>query len=115
MDWTLYYNPKCGTCRKVKDRLEAKGVTPRIVEYLKTPPTVEELEGILKKLGAGPEAITRFKEPLWDEKGRDGTLPRRDWLRLIADNPVLLQRPIVVRGDKAILARPPEKVDDLFK
>ena len=110
---TLYYNPRCGTCRKVKEILESRGIKPRLVEYLDNPPTVEELEGILKKLGAGPEAITRTKEPVWEEKGRPD-LSRKEWLALIARNPVLLQRPIIVAGERAMVARPPEMAEEFF-
>ncbi len=114
-EWTLYYNPKCGTCRKVKERLDKEGVKPRVVEYLKTPPTAAELEEVLQKLRAGPEAITRFKEKPWQEKNPDPEkFPRKDWLKFIAENPILLQRPIVVRGNRAVVARPPEKVEGLL-
>jgi arsenate reductase len=114
-EWTVYYNPKCGTCRKVKERLEKEGIEPRLVEYLKTPPTVADLEDLLKKLGAGPEAITRTQEDPWQRKNPDpARFPRQDWLKLIADNPILLQRPIVVRDSKAVVARPPEKVEELL-
>lgn len=113
-DWTIYYNPRCGSCRGALALLEKRGIKPRIVEYLDTPPAPKELEDLLKKLGASPEAITRFKESVWQEKG-DAALSRDKWLKLIADNPILLQRPIVVHGDRAVVARPPEKVEELFK
>jgi arsenate reductase (glutaredoxin) len=113
-DCTLYYNPHCGSCRNAKEILESRGIKPRVVEYLKTPPTVDQLEEILKKLGAGPDAITRNKEPIWQEEDRS-KLSRKDWLALIAKNPILLQRPIVVMGDRAVIARPPEKAEELFR
>jgi arsenate reductase (glutaredoxin) len=114
-EWTLYYNPQCGTCRNVKERLETRGVKPRLVEYLKTPPSAQELEEILKKMGAEPAAITRMKDPVIEEKGlRFEGLSRKAWIQLIADNPSLLQRPIAVRGDRAVVARPPEAVDVLL-
>lgn len=114
-DWTIYYNPRCSNCRNTLERMEARGVKPAVVEYLKTPPTAGEIESLLKKLNAGPEAITRMKEPVIEEKGlRFEGLSRKDWIKLIAENPVLLQRPIVVHGDRAIVARPPETVDALL-
>lgn len=114
-EWTLYYNPQCSNCRKVRERLESRGVAPAIIEYLKTPPTAAELESILQKLGKGPEAITRMQEPVVERKGLsfDG-LSRKDWLAVIAQNPALLQRPIVLRGGRAVVARPPESVDALL-
>lgn len=114
-EWTLYYNPHCGSCRKTKERLEARGIQPKVVEYLKTPPTAEEVLAILDKLGAGPEAVTRMQEGVIEEKGIkfDG-LSRKEWAKVIAENPILLQRPIVVKGNRAVVARPPESVDVLF-
>lgn len=114
-DWTIYYNPRCGSCRKTLERLEAKGVKPAVIEYLKTPPTAAELESLLQKLGAGPETVTRRQEPVIEEKGItfEG-LSRKEWVDVIAQNPIMLQRPIVVRGARAVVARPPEAVDALF-
>ena len=114
-EWTIYYNPHCGTCRKTRERLEARGIKPRIVEYLKTPPTAAELDAILKKMGAGPEAITRMQESVIEEKKlRFEGISRKDWVALLAENPILIQRPIVVHGERAVVARPPEAVDLLF-
>lgn len=114
-EWTVYYNPQCGTCRKVRERLEARGVKPRLVEYLKTPPTAEELDGVLKKAGLEPEAVTRMQEPVIEEKGiRFEGMSRKEWVKTLVENPVLIQRPLVVHGNRAALARPPENVDVLF-
>lgn len=114
-DWTLYYNSHCGTCVKVKERLESRGVQPKIVEYMKAPPTVKTLDRLLKKMGTGPAAITRFKEPFWLEKKIDpDRLERGPWLTMLSENPFLIQRPIVETTDRAIVARPPEETDCLF-
>lgn len=115
-DWTLYYNPRCGTCVKVKERLESRGIKPRLVEYLKEPPTLGTLEKLLKKLGGTPLEMTRVKEPLWQELNLDPTaLPTAEWLKLLSENPILIQRPIVETPERAIVARPPEAVDELFR
>jgi arsenate reductase len=115
-EWTLYYNPRCGTCVKVKERLETRGIQPRLVEYLKEPPSVATLARLLKKSGGSLSDFTRFKEPLWQEKKWDpATLSPDQWLQLLSENPILLQRPIVETGDRAVVARPPEAVDVLFK
>lgn len=114
-EWTLYYNSHCGTCLKVKDRLESRGVQPKIVEYMKRPPTVRTLDRLLKKMGAGPAAITRFKEPYWMEQELDpDRLDRKEWLKLLAENPFLIQRPIVETTNRAVVARPAEEADVLF-
>ncbi len=113
--WTLYYNPHCGTCLKAKERLESRGVQPKIVEYMKEPLSVKTLERILKKMGLGPAAITRFKEPFWLEKALDpDRLARKEWLEMLAEHPFLIQRPIVETKERAVVARPPEEMDALF-
>ena len=114
-DWTIYYNPKCGTCRKTLEILEKKKIKPRIVEYLKTPPTPKEIEAILKKLNLEPAEMVRKKEEIYSELKLDsGKHSRAEWLAIIAANPILIERPIVVRDDKAVIARPPEEVENLF-
>lgn len=109
--WKIYYNPKCGTCRKVLEILESKGIKPEVVEYLKNPPTANELDTILVIAGLEPEQIVRKKEELYSKMNLDNKkLSRSEWLKILTDNPILIERPIVVTGSKAIIARPPEKV-----
>lgn len=106
----IYYNPKCGTCQKVLAALRDKGLEPVTIEYLKTPPSEAELDAILKMLDAEPLAIVRQKEPLYQEKFAGKTFTRAQWLKILHENPVLIERPIVVLGDRALIARPPEKL-----
>ncbi|MBL0350311.1 MAG: arsenate reductase (glutaredoxin) [Elusimicrobia bacterium] len=114
-EWSLYYNPRCGTCVKVKERLEARGVKPRVIEYLKEAPSVATLKRLLEKMGAAPAAITRFKEPYWQEQRIDpSALKPEAWLKILSENPFLIQRPIVETETRALVARPPEEVDTLF-
>ena len=113
-DVVIYYNPKCGTCQKVLAILEAKKLHPKKVEYLKTPPTVDELDAILRKLNLPPEGLVRKKEPLYAEKIAGRSFSRDKWLELFRTHPILMERPVVVIGDRAIIARPPEKVHDIL-
>lgn len=114
-DWILYYNPGCGTCLKVRDRLASFGVKPRLIEYMKNPPTPGVLDRLLKKMGTGPAAITRFKEPYWLEKGlKPEKLDRKSWIKILSENPFLIQRPIVETPQRALVARPAEEIDSLF-
>lgn len=115
-DWILYYNPRCGTCQKVLKALNDRGITPTIVEYLKNPPTVETLESLLRIMKATPLQIMREKEPIFEElKLGNGSHSNQDLLKAISKHPELLQRPIVVKGNQAaIVARPPEKLMELF-
>jgi len=115
MKVTLYHKPTCGTCQRVMKALQEKGAEITAIEYLKTPPSETELDAILKKLKMGPEELLRKKEPLFEEKFADKSLSRAEWLKILHENPVLMERPIVVMGDRAVVARPPERLAELFK
>lgn len=113
-EWTIYYNPKCGSCRKALELLRARKIEPRVVEYLKTPPSLAELEDLVKKTGGDAHAIVRARE---DEYAAEGLTPDASPARVlaaIAKHPILLQRPIVLSGKRGIVARPPEKVEELL-
>lgn len=110
---TILYNPLCGTCRKVREALQAKGYSVDTVEYLKNPPFVTELDAICRKLGLEPQQIAREKEPVYAAIAAT-CKTRQDWLQALNNNPILIQRPIVIIGDKAIIARPPEKLDEIL-
>ena len=111
---TLYHNPRCSKSRSALAILEEKGVQPAIVEYLKTPPTREELRAVLRKLGMKPEQIVRKGEDVYKQKFAGKSLSDAQWLDALAQNPILIERPIVVKGDRAVLGRPPEKVLELI-
>ena len=108
---TIYHNPRCSKSRQTLALLEEKGVEPKIVEYLKTPPTTAELKRILKNLGLKPRDILRKGEAVYAELGlKDGTQTDDELLTLMVENPILIERPIVVAGDHAAIGRPPEAV-----
>ena len=98
------------------DLLVENGVKPTVVEYLQETPTVAELEEVFSKLGKKPQQMIRFKESVAAELGinADDQRSAAEWLELIQANPVLLERPIVVSGDRAVVGRPPENVLDLI-
>lgn len=111
----IYHNPECSKSRAALALLEENDVKPEIVYYLETPPSSEELKSLLEKLGLQLQDIIRRSEDDFDELGLDDeTLSEEIVLDLLQKHPHLLQRPIVVKGDKAIIARPPEKVLDLI-
>ena len=111
MPVTIYHNPRCSKSRETLALIEAKGVKPVIVEYLKTPPSATELKGLLAKLGMKPRALMRTKEPQYTALGLDDPKLSDDALiAALVKNPVLIERPIVVNGGKAALGRPPEAV-----
>jgi arsenate reductase len=106
---TIYHNPRCGKSRDTLKLMEDQGITPIVVEYLKEPPSVAELTRILKLLGKRPADITRGKEAA--EAGIDVTkLDDAALIKALVAHPIAIERPIVVKGDKAALGRPPESV-----
>ena len=112
---TIYHNPRCSKSRASLEMLEAKGITPTIIKYLDTPPSRDELAEILNKLGIPAEQIVRKGETLFQELGLKGkTLDNDQWLDILAQNPQLMERPIVVNGNKAAIGRPIEKVIDIL-
>ena len=106
----IYHNPRCSKSRETLKLLEAQGVKPEIVEYLKTPPSAEELKTIVRKLGVKPEALIRKKETIFKEKYAGKNMSDDQWIQAIVKDPVLLERPIVVTGKKAAVGRPPANV-----
>jgi arsenate reductase (glutaredoxin) len=105
------YNPRCSKSRQTLALLEERGIAPRIVEYLNTPPSAAQLKTILKKLGLKPRDLLRKSEPLYAELGlKDRDLDDDALIALMVANPILIERPIVVSGKRAAIGRPPENV-----
>jgi arsenate reductase len=105
----IYHNPRCNTSRKTLALLRDKGVEPEIVEYLKTPYTVSQLKTLLGQLGIPARSLLRKKEAA--AAGIDpGRISEAALIEAMAKNPIVVERPIVVSGNKAALGRPPEKV-----
>ena len=109
-DLTIYHNPKCSKSRETLALLRGRGVEPRIIEYLKAPPTAAELKAIVGKLGIKAEQLVRKGEDIYKAKYAGMTLTDEEWIDALVKNPVLIERPIVVRGANAVIGRPPEGV-----
>ncbi|HSD60400.1 MAG TPA: arsenate reductase (glutaredoxin) [Burkholderiales bacterium] len=112
--FTIYHNPRCSKSRRALALLEAAGERPEVVEYLKTPPTRAEPKALLKKLALRPAQIVRTGEVLYKEKYQGRDLSDEQWLDALVENPVLMERPIVVKGERAIDGRPPEQVLEIL-
>ncbi|HIC80500.1 MAG TPA: arsenate reductase (glutaredoxin) [Kiloniellaceae bacterium] len=115
MTVTLYHNPRCSKSRQTLALLQERGVEPRIVEYLKTPPDAATLDAILKRLKMEPRDLMRRKEPPYKELNlQDEGLSRSALIAAMVEHPVLIERPIVTKGSKAALGRPPESVLEIL-
>ena len=115
MTTTIYHNPKCSKSRLTLELLKEKGITPTIVEYLKTPPTADTLKEILDQLGIAPRDLMRKKEEVYSElKLDDSSLSDDELIDAMVKHPILIERPIVLANGKAALGRPPEQVLDIL-
>jgi arsenate reductase len=111
----LYHNPRCSKSREALALLEQRGVALEVVRYLETPPTEKELSGLLRKLGMRPRDLLRSKEPLCTELDlANPKISDAEFLRAMAANPVLIERPILVSGRRAVIGRPPERVLEII-
>ncbi len=111
---TIYHNPRCSKSRETLALLEQHGVTPRIVEYLKTPPTAAELKAILAGLGMKPEQLVRKGEEIY-KSGYAADFTDAQWIAALVKDPILIERPIVVKAGGAALGRPPKNVLKILK
>lgn len=111
---TIYHNPRCRKSREALQLLEVSGVPFRVVDYQKEPLSPEDLEVLLRKLGIPAEALLRKQEALWKEQYRGQTLTEAELIGLMVTHPRLMERPVLVRGERALIGRPPEKILELI-
>ena len=112
---TLFHNPRCSKSRAALELLRSRGVEPVIVEYLKEPPSVATLREVVDKLGIGPAELVRTKEAVFREIGLESKLDDDEAvLSALNEHPILIERPIALRGSRARIGRPPEKVLELL-
>ena len=107
---TVYHNPRCSKSRCALSLLEEKGMDYEVVEYLKAIPSKEELKGLLKKLGMKAEELIRKGEPDFKENFNGKDLTEIQWIEAMVKFPKLIERPIVIINDKAVIARPTERI-----
>jgi arsenate reductase len=112
---TIWHNPRCSKSRQALTLLEAEGVAPEVVKYLETAPTAEEISVLLRKLGIPARDLMRTKEALYKELGLKEVTDEHALIEAMATHPKLIERPVVILGDKAAIGRPPEKVVELIK
>ena len=111
---TVWFNPSCSKCRGTRDLLGERGVEARYVEYLREAPSRQELERVMGLLGVeDPRQMMRTREEIYGELGLENA-GREELLDAMVSHPVLIERPIVIRGDRAVIGRPPERVMELL-
>lgn len=106
----FYHNPRCRKSRETLQLIHSKGIEPEIVEYLDQVPTKGEIKKILDKLGLKAEDLVRKNEALYKQKFKNQDFSEEEWVRILSDNPRLIERPILINDDRAALGRPPENV-----
>ena len=110
----IYHNPRCGKSRNCLLSLEQTGQEFEIIKYLEENPNFEELVSLIKKLNLKPIELVRVKEQIWTENFKGKTLTDEEIIQAMVSNPILIERPILIKGDKAIIGRDPEKVADFL-
>lgn len=110
----IYHTPRCSKSRSACELIAARGINATLIDYLSTPPNRQKLRGLLKKLGIRPPELVRRGEAAFKEHYAGKVLSDEEWLDALVAHPILIERPIVVRGEKAVIARPPERALDLL-
>lgn len=115
MEIQIYHNPRCSKSRDSHKLLTEKGLDFQTVEYLKEPPTQAELEAIVEKLGISAFELIRKKEAIFKEQFKHLNPADVDWIQVMVEHPKLIERPIVIKGNKAAIGRPIERILDLLE
>ena len=112
---TIYHNPRCSKSRQTLELLKTQGIEPQIELYLESPPSTEKLSNLLGKLGIKANQLIRKSEAYYKENLKGMELTEEQLIEAMIENPKLIERPIVVAGDRAALGRPPEAVLEIIK
>ncbi len=112
--FVIYHNARCSKCRAAEALLVEKGVAFEIIAYLETPPNKEILQNLLQKLGMKAEQLVRQSEAIFKAEYAGKNLSEEEWLNVLVKHPILIERPIIVRGEKAVIGRPTEHILALF-
>ena len=110
----IYHNPRCRKSREGLKILEESNQKFEVIEYLKTPPSNNELKNIINLLSITPIELIRKNEAVWKEKYKNKSFTDSEMIELMTENPKLIERPIVFTEDKAVIGRPPENIHDIF-
>lgn len=112
---TILHNNRCSKSRCALQILQEENCEIEVIDYLKNTPSKKEIKTILDKLGLNAIDIVRKKEPIFIEKFKNKTFTNTEWIQILTEYPILIERPIVIDGYKAVIARPPEVIMELLK
>ena len=110
----IYHNPRCRKSRETLSLIREAGHEPEIIEYLQNPPSASELRELLERMGKKPMEIIRKGEDVFKSNFKGKTFSDDEWIRIMIENPKLIERPIVVKGDEVRLGRPPETIQEIL-
>lgn len=113
-EFTVYHNPRCSKSRQALKLLEDRDVEIEVIRYLEQPPSLSELLDIQKRLGLPATEMVRTNEAVYKERFKGADLTDYELLEVVASYPKLLQRPIVIRGNRGVIGRPPETIHELL-
>ena len=111
---SIFHNNRCSKSRDSLALLTQQNIEIKVIDYLKNPPTEKQIKTLLKKLKMKPLELLRKSENLYKDNYKEINLSDDEWIELIAKNPILIERPIIVNGNKAVIGRPPEKVFEIL-
>lgn len=111
---SIYHNPRCSKSREALQFLEDKNKEYKIIKYLDTSLSVEELKNILKKLHMAPGDLVRVTEDIWKTKYKDKDLSDEEIIKALSEHPALIKRPIVINGNRAVVARPAVRIEEIL-
>ncbi|MCC5916702.1 MAG: arsenate reductase (glutaredoxin) [Cryomorphaceae bacterium] len=114
-DVTIYHHSRCSKSREALAYLESKGITPNVVKYFDEPLTFDALQNILDQLEMDASEIIRTNEKIWKERFADKELSEEELIYAMIEYPNLMQRPIIAKGEKAVIGRPKENIDNIVK
>ena len=110
----IFHNPRCRKSRETLEIIRQAGHEPEIIEYLQTPPSASELKDLLRRMDKKPEEIIRKGEDIFKLTYKGKSLTDDEWINVLVQNPKLMERPIIVNGEKVALGRPPENVKNIL-
>ena len=110
----IYHNSRCSKSRQCLSLIENSGKKFEIIKYLENPPTIAELTVLISKLGIEPIDLVRKKEKLWIENYKNKAITPKELIEIMTENPILIERPIVINGNKAVIARPIENATGII-